>query len=320
MSFKYTLVCDTLPWAGYNVLEMPDEVLQAAKAAGYEGVDLPGDPTRMDGKEWRDRVAAAGLVVPEILGAWGYYHAGEERLLASPDEAIRKHAVDYALATVDLAVDVGAQYMELCAAQPAVPQLPFPLEPIPALRKAFRQSIAEICERAGEKGLTILLEPLNCYEGLPGVLTTLYEAMSYCDELGFDNLGIQPDIYHMNIEEGSILDAVRAAGPRIKHFHLNETNHGFHGTGHGDYQGVMRILKAIGYDGYIATYLPQISQQILHSAPGTPMYATRSKGVTDAARPELTAVLEQMLAFLKSVERAVETSRDFYEVAGFRGD
>ena len=124
----------------------------------------------------------------------------------------------------------------------------------------------------------------------------------------------------MNIEAGAILDAVRTAGPRIKHFHLNETNHGFHGTGHGDYQGVMRILKAIGYDGYIATYLPQISQEILQRAPGTPMYATRPKGVTDAARRELTPGLEQMLTFLKSVERAVETSRDFYEVAGFRGD
>ena len=201
-----------------------------------------------------------------------------------------------------------------------MPQLPFPVEPIPALRKAFRQSIAEICEHAGAKGLTILLEPLNCYEGLPGVLTTLYEAMHYCDELGFDNLGIQPDIYHMNIEEGSILDAVRAAGPRIKHFHLNETNHGFHGSGHGDYQGVMRILKAIGYDGYLATYLPQISQEILQRAPGSVTYATTPKSATDAARPDLQAVLEQMLTFLKSVEKAVDTSRDFYEVGGFRGD
>ena len=40
----------------------------------------------------------------------------------------------------------------------------------------------------------------------------------------------------------------------------------------------------------------------------------------EQAVSELTAVLEQMLAFLKSVERAVETSRDFFEVAGFRGD
>ena len=50
MPFKYTLMCDTLPWVGYNVLEMPNEVLQAAKDAGYDGVDLPGDPTKMDGQ------------------------------------------------------------------------------------------------------------------------------------------------------------------------------------------------------------------------------------------------------------------------------
>jgi len=66
MSFKYTLVCDTLPWVGYDVLEMPDEVLGAANEAGYDGVDLPGDPTRMDGRQWRERVAQYGLEVPEL--------------------------------------------------------------------------------------------------------------------------------------------------------------------------------------------------------------------------------------------------------------
>ena len=118
----------------------------------------------------------------------------------------------------------------------------------------------------------------------------------------------------MKIEAGSILDAVRTAGPRIKHFHLNETTHGFHGSGYGDYQGVMRILKAIGYDGHIATYLLQ------SAPPGSPTYATKPKSATDAARPDLEVVLEQLLTFLKSVERALDTSRDFYEMEGFRGD
>jgi len=67
MSFKYTLVCDMLPWVGYDVLEMPDEVLGAANEAGYDGVDLPGDPTRMDGRQWRERVAQYGLEVSEVL-------------------------------------------------------------------------------------------------------------------------------------------------------------------------------------------------------------------------------------------------------------
>ena len=71
MGFKYTVVTDTMFWIGYNVLETPQEVLEAVKEAGYDGIDLPGDPKRMDGKQWRKRVKDVGLDVPELLGAWG---------------------------------------------------------------------------------------------------------------------------------------------------------------------------------------------------------------------------------------------------------
>ena len=212
MSFKYSLQCDTLEWVGYHVLKEPDVVLRAAKEAGYDGVDLPGNPQAVDAREWRTRVADYGLAIPEVLAAWGYYHAGEERNLASTDPAKRASAVQYAKDVVDLAAGLGASYTELCAAQPAVPQLPFPVEPVAALRDNFRQSIREICAHAAPRGITILLEPLNTYEGLPEVLTTLYEAVNYIDELGLDNLGVQPDVYHMNVEEGSIPDALRHAG------------------------------------------------------------------------------------------------------------
>ena len=67
MAFKYTVVTDTMPWIGYNVLEQPQEVLSAVKEAGYDGIDLPGDPTRMDGSEWRKMTEDAGLEVPELL-------------------------------------------------------------------------------------------------------------------------------------------------------------------------------------------------------------------------------------------------------------
>lgn len=315
MPFKYTLMCDTLPWVGYNVLEMPNEVLQAAKDAGYDGVDLPGNPTKMDGRRWRQMVEAVGLDVPEVLGAWGYYHAGEERNLTSSDSAKRQRAVQYAKDTVDLAADVGARFVELCAAQPAVPELPFPREPIKSLRQNFRESIKEICGHAAQRDITILLEPLNCYEGIPGVLTTVYEAINYVDELGLENLGIQPDVFHMNIEEGSIPDAVRAAGNRIKHFHLNETNHCAHGMGHGDYKAIFRILKGIGYQGYLATYMPRITQEIANSAPGD-MYhggGDRSQEGASGTRPDLRPILDRTLGYLKGIEKAVEMSREFYE-------
>ena len=202
MSFKFTLVCDTLPWVGYNVLEAPEEVLRAAKEAGYDGVDLPGDPTRMNGGEWKQRVADFGLDVPEVLAAWGYYHAGEERNLASSKPEVRRQALQYAKDTVDLAADIGARYIELCAAQPAVPELPFPREPIGILREIFRESIREVCKHAKDRGISIVLEPLNCYEGIPGVLTTVYEALNYIEELGLDNLGVQPDVFHNEHRRG----------------------------------------------------------------------------------------------------------------------
>ncbi|MDE0220373.1 MAG: sugar phosphate isomerase/epimerase [Spirochaetaceae bacterium] len=306
MSFKYSLQCDTLEWVGYHVLKEPDVVLRAAREAGYDGVDLPGNPQAVDAGEWRKRVEDYGLAVPEVLAAWGYYHAGEERNLASTDPARRASAVQYAKDVVDLAAGLGASYTELCAAQPAVPQLPFPVEPVAALRDNFRQSIREICAHAAPRGITILLEPLNTYEGLPEVLTTLYEAVNYVDELGLDNLGVQPDVYHMNVEEGSIPDALRYAGKRIRHFHLNETNHCQHGTGHGDYQEIFRILKGIGYDGYLCTYMPKTTQAILQG------------GADNPDRPDLAEVLDGLLGFLKETERTVDQSRGFYEAEGFR--
>ena len=316
MPFKYTLMSDTLPWVGYNVLEDYDVVLQAAVEAGYDAIDLPGNPEKMDGQQWRRRVEDAGLVVPEVLAAWGYYHAGEERNLASPDDKTRQRAVQYANDTVDLVADVGARYTQLCAAQPAVPELPFPLLPIAVLRENFRQSIREVCEHASRRGVTVLLEPLNCYEGIPGVLTTLYEAINYVDELGLDNLGVQPDVYHMNIEEGTIADALRAAGSRIKHFHLNETNHCHHGMGHADYGEIFRVLKGIDYDGYLATYMPRTTQEILHSTPGNPFLADGAPSNSATTRPDLVGVLSDILGFLKETERAIDQSREFYEAAG----
>ena len=149
------------------------------------------------------------------------------------------------------------------------------------------------------------------------MLTTIYEAVNYVDELGLDNLGVQPDVYHMNIEEGSIPDALRYAGSRIKHFHLNETNHCQHGTGHADYQEIFRILKGIGYDGYLCTYMPKTTQAILQSAPGNP-YVPEGAATSAGARPDLVVLLKGLLSFLQETERTVDQSREFYEAGGWR--
>ena len=53
MGFKYTVVADTLAFLGYDLTENSEEILQAVKRAGYDGVDVAGDRERIQSTELR---------------------------------------------------------------------------------------------------------------------------------------------------------------------------------------------------------------------------------------------------------------------------
>ena len=56
----------------------------------------------------------------------------------------------------------------------------------------------------------------------------------------------------MHIEERSITDTIRKHGPRIRHFHLCETNGGPFGTGCLAFERVLGTLAESGYDHYVS--------------------------------------------------------------------
>ena len=285
---------------GYDVRDDPEGILAAVKAAGYDGADLPVEG--IDGKAVRQIVGRLGLVVPEVMGTWGYVHSGEDRDLSSSNEEARQRGFEYSKAGIDLAVELGAQFFNVCVSQPPVPEVPFPIAPIATLRQNFRQSLREICEYAAARGISVLLEPLNQYEAIPGVLTTVYDAIRVIDELGVDNLGVQPDVFHMNIAEASIPHALMAAGKRMKLVHMNETNHYRLGTGHADYKAIYRTLRECDFDGFVSVYMPYTSQE-----------AFRKKAQA-ASSPDLETVLAEQLRFLKEIHSAVEAERAIYDV------
>ena len=45
--------------------------------------------------------------------------------------------------------------------------------------------------------------------------------------------------------------AIRAAGPRIAHVHVDDTNRLQPGTGHMDFVGVLAALREVGYDDWL---------------------------------------------------------------------
>lgn len=290
--FKYSIACPTLAWTGYDVVEDPEGVLDAIRAAGFDGADLPVEG--ITAKRVGPILQALGLEVPEIMGIWGYVHSAEDRDLSSMDGQIRKRGIDYSRAALNLAAELKAQFFNICAAQPSLPQVPFPRQPISVLRKNFAASLREICDYAASCRVTVLLEPLNLYEAIPGVLTTIDEAIGFIKDLGVDNLGLQPDVFHMNISEASITDALRTAAPWARVVHLNETNHYQLGTGHADYPAIIKVLKDCRFNGYVTVYAPLVSQEV---------FLRKSRA---ADRPHLRAVLAEQLALLKQIESEVD--------------
>ena len=52
------------------------------------------------------------------------------------------------------------------------------------------------------------------------------------DRVDHPACGMLLDTFHMNIEERSLGDAIRAAGARLGHFHTCENDRGAPGSGH----------------------------------------------------------------------------------------
>ena len=311
MKFKYTLVADTLAFLGYDLNQNTQDILQITKDSGYSGIDVAGDRDKIDVNKFRRITDSLELEIPEVLGRWAYYHGGQNRDLAGGDQEVRNRGIQYAKDSIELAVELGSRYFVVCGAQPPIPQIPFPNISIKTLRRNFLEALKEICGYAEKRNIEILFEPLNCYEAYPGILATLYEAINLIKDLGYTNTGIQPDVFHMNISEGSVSDALREAGKLIKHFHMNETNRYSFGAGHGNHRAIIRTLKEINFSGYIAIYLPLISQETCLL--GGYITSTSASGGDVKNRPDLSLVMEKQIQYLKQLEKQVTLQWKTYE-------
>ena len=233
MPNKYSVILCTLATDGVDVWETPREVLEPIAEAGYDGIDVDAEPDKipMDKfDEVRDLAGSLGLRIPALICAWGAWHAGEERNLASTFDNPPMLEID--------AADEANEY-------------PVASTPRDELRRNFVRSAIEICDYARERNVPIAIEPINRFEGICGFLNSMVEARSIADEVG-RGLGVMADFFHVNIEDGPVTESLRMAGDKLMHIHLADSNRQAPGTGHIDFFDVQRTLNAMGYDGYFA--------------------------------------------------------------------
>jgi D-psicose/D-tagatose/L-ribulose 3-epimerase len=109
--------------------------------------------------------------------------------------------------------------------------------------------LRELADYATDRGVVLCVEPINRFE--TSFINTAEQLVELLDRVDHPACKATLDTFHMNIEEKSLGDAIRAVGPRLGHFHSCENDRGAPGSGHVPWADVAGALRDINYDGPI---------------------------------------------------------------------
>ena len=118
---------------------------------------------------------------------------------------------------------------------------------------AMYDMLLECAKIAEESGIQMNLEPLNVTTDHVGnFLQTTRMAAEMTRLIGSPKLKVLYDVYHMQLNEGSLCDNIRAYGDQFGHIHIADAP-GRHepGTGEINYAKVLSCLEESGYTGLI---------------------------------------------------------------------
>jgi sugar phosphate isomerase/epimerase len=219
---------------------------------GFDGVELIGEPQQYDAAQVRQKCEQYRLRVLSVLG-WCIAPT-DSRDLANPDSRIRDNAIAYVKQSVDLAAAVGA---EVVVVIPAPAGRTAPLGDgsgdgawQAAYDREWRNAIEAMkvaAEYAEKKRRVLAIEPINRYETF--LLNNLDQGLRYIHEVGSAAVKLHLDTFHMNIEEKDPAQAVRKAAGLLVNVHVADSTRGPVGSGHTDFQAIVRSLIDIRYSG-----------------------------------------------------------------------
>ena len=118
---------------------------------------------------------------------------------------------------------------------------------------AMYETLLECAKIAEESGIQMNLEPLNITTDHVGnFLQTTRIAAEMTRLIGSPKLKVLYDAYHMQLNEGSICDNIRAYGDQFGHIHVADAP-GRHepGTGEINYANVFACPEECGYTGLV---------------------------------------------------------------------
>lgn len=239
------------------------------------------DPAVLTAPFLVEQAAATGLSVG-ICGAFG-----PDRDLSHEDPDRRRSGIDYVKHCVDLAHAVGSPHVAGPMYSATGKTRMLPPEERAKQRLLAAESIREVADYAGERGVTLAVEPLNRFE--TDLVNTMEQGLELCSLTGRSNVGLLIDTFHMNIEEKSLRDAIHLAGERIFHVQVSENDRGTPGSGHVPWTEFFTALRDVDYRGQIVieSFLPTVVE------------IARAVSLWRPVASSMQALAEDGLAFLR---------------------
>lgn len=223
---------------GGEPLEM---TLQRLQRLGFDGIELNPDPAKFeDTKEVRGLFDKYGIE-PAMMDLTPFHD------LSHPDPSRRNEAIELNRHMLRVAKEIGCKRMAFCGT--AVGRI----RAISNYEEEWRlgvEAARTLADLAAESGVLFVMEVINRYETC--MFYNVDRALKFIADVDHENLGVLIDTYHMNIEEDDSCRAIRRVSDKLADFHVSDSNRCGIGQGHIDFLPIIKTLKEVGYDDYIA--------------------------------------------------------------------
>jgi sugar phosphate isomerase/epimerase len=175
-----------------------------------------------------------------VAGICGMFSADND--LSSTRGVVRQNAVDYIRRNVALGLEVGAGYFLVVPGAVGRPQKYDDFE--------FDRSVETlqlVADLFTDTGIRAAVEPIRSAE--VSLCHTVSDALRYIEAVNRPGVqAINGDVYHMQVEESYIGEAILEAGARLVNLHMADSNRRALGEGSLDLDTILMALYLIGFN------------------------------------------------------------------------
>jgi hydroxypyruvate isomerase len=223
---------------------LPDAI-RAAKTAGFDAVECHW-PYETPASKVKAALDETGLKMLGLNTRRGNLEQGENGLSALPDRTFEaRAAIDEA---IDYAAAIGAQKIHVMAGV---------TEDV-AARHTFVDNLKYACACGAERGVTMLIEPLNPFDAPGYFLRTTSQAEDLIADVGAQNLQLMFDCYHVERTEGNVSSRLKDVFSIIGHIQFASVpDRGEPDGGTLDYHRLFAQISRLGWTAPLgAEYKP----------------------------------------------------------------